>query len=149
MALLRIEEAIGVVDGVNYTFFTTSAYVPNSVRYWLNGQLLLPDRLTEIDPLTGEVLLETTPALYVGDVVQFSWIDAASLAAEAARYVEVLRGTICPQVSLQGHWQDDTVMRGELREVERFSGRLVADRPLVGHVVETAPIRGTLRICEG
>ncbi len=65
----RIEQASGVIDGVNTTFTTSGAYVSTTLQVWRNGQLNRSSDPSEgwvengsmqftmnIPPLLGDVL---------------------------------------------------------------------------------------------
>lgn len=53
--LLRTEEAIGTIDSVNKTFTTSFAYIPTTIRVFLNGlEQVSPDDYVEIDSTTIE-----------------------------------------------------------------------------------------------
>ena len=102
MGFPRIEEGVGTIDGANTTFFTpTAPYGAGSVRYYLNGQLAEEVCVTEVDPASGEIEVDTAPR--VGDVVQFFYDDESSAAPpEAGRTIRPIVGRIEAVYELHG-----------------------------------------------
>ena len=115
MALQRIEEAVGTINGVNDTFFTLTPYLASSVRLFINGQLLRKGCLTEVSGSSGEIRIETASIPRVGDVVQLAWIDAASAAAECSGLVQVLYAKLEPEESISGCLYEERRLSGYLR----------------------------------
>ena len=53
--LLRHEQAIGVVDGINKQYTTSFVFIAGTIRVYLNGlEQFKPDDYTEIDTTTIE-----------------------------------------------------------------------------------------------
>jgi hypothetical protein len=73
-----VVELLGVVDGVNKTFYTPSQYVLTTIRVIVNGQVYDKDDTrkgwTEIDSST----VEMDAAPLVGDVLQAFYQDLDS-----------------------------------------------------------------------
>ena len=153
MALLRIERALGPIDGVNRTFFTLSPYLPGSVRYWYNGVLQPPEDITEVNPATGEILAHGVPVPLPDDGVSedgviLSWIDAASVQAELTGLVEVIRVRVYPEEELRVRVVLEEVLRGRLEDEPSIDGRLIAEEPLRGRLQEETIFRGSLTVCD-
>ena len=65
-----IQLAIGAVDGSNASFQTIDDYIPGTVVPFLNGQEVIPSKMTEVPPNT--FVLQFPPA--VGDVVSVYYV---------------------------------------------------------------------------
>jgi len=149
MGFPRIEEGVGVIDGVNVTFFTpTAPYGAGSVRYYLNGQLLPDDCLIEVDRNSGEVRVDGNGQIppRPGDVVQFFYIDESSATpADAGRTVCPVRGVLEEETAFVGVLEDRPI-QGEVVTSTQVSGELVS-LDLRGRVEDVVALRGQLRVC--
>jgi len=149
MGFQRVEPAIGVVDGANTTFYTpTAPYGAGTVRYFLNGQLLPKDCLTEIDPNTGEVEVDDSPPPRVGDTVELLYLDESGGAAP-----QVVVGVCQLEVFLEDVTEEEITghlevvdVAGELSTSDAISGE-VTEVQIVGEVSLVEEIEGMVRIC--
>lgn len=148
MSLTLLEEAIGTVDGVNRTYFTQTPYVPGTVRLWLNGQLLLEDCLVEVNPNTGEVLLDPGVLPRPGDIVQLLWRDAASVLSELDNVVTELFTCIEEEVAVYAEFCPEEDFTAYIALEDGLLLTLTAEMPFYATVEEEVPITGILQICD-
>lgn len=76
MANPVLEDAIGVVDGVNQYFSTSMDYTPGTLQVWINGILVRPqdaDGFIE----TGSNTFQMKEVPMVGDLLRVFYIDTA------------------------------------------------------------------------
>jgi len=143
-----IEEAVGVIDGVNVTFYTpTVPYTADSVRVYINGQLEDDVYLTEIDRNTGEVELEFPPI--PGDIVQLFYLDESGgpVCPERGRVYCPVVGTVSEVESLVGLIDDTQIVTGTLEEGPEITGEL-EPVDVTGVVSEVTEIRGRIEVCD-
>jgi len=149
MGYPRIEEGVGVIDGVNVTFYTpTAPYGIGSVRYYLNGQLQTEDNVVEVDPASGEVRVDGNGQVppRPGDVVQFFYDDESSVSPEdAGRTVCRVRGVLVSTTDFEGRIEDRPI-RGEVSSSVQVVSELVP-LGLRGRVEDVLEIRGRMRVC--
>lgn len=146
MSKTRVEIAVGTVDGVNLTFFTQSPYVPNTVRVFTNGVAEGPECVIEINPSTGEVLLDPEILPKVGDTIMFLWEDAASAREDLQYLVEGLEGTITTEALLEGYIEEEQDLHGELSTVT-IEGAISDELSLHSDIASEILIVGTI-CCE-
>ena len=149
MALPRIEIAVGVIDGVNVTFYTpTVPYLSGSVRYYLNGQLQTDDCVIEVNPQSGEVRVDGNGQIppRVGDVVHLFYIDdGADTGTSLSLGVCRLRGKITTE-TLYGKIGEADVLSGRLALTDVVRGTVKPVRVLAT-LREYQPIRGKIKVC--
>lgn len=146
MALTKIENAIGTINGVNLTFFTTTSFLTGSVRVALNGQLLPAACLTEIDSSTGEILLQSGGVPRTGDTVILIWTDAADVLDELKNIVANISAVVEVEVALEAVLETETRFSGVLRE-EDILGSLSSEVAFQAILDEEIPLFGRI-VCE-
>ena len=114
----KFEVASGTIDGVNTVFTVSSAYQPNSVAAFLNGQLKrkdFADGWSETNPATGEVTLAEAPR--VGDVVQVFFIDGSPGASNDTVEMTILVGKLVAVEELDARLLPVQELSGVLADV--------------------------------
>jgi len=137
--------AIGVVDGVNRTFFTPTPYFPGETRFLLNGQLLDASCITEVDPATGEVRWEDVQPPRVGDDLLLYYIDADE--AQRDTVVEVvlpLHGILQRDQSLHAQLCRERLLQGVVVSAALLAGEVQRERKVSGVVQRDGVLSGTL-----
>jgi len=146
MAVTKVEIAIGAINGVNLTYFTTTAYLSSTVRAILNGQMLPPGCITEVDSNTGEVLLDPDAVPRVGDVLMLLWTDSDSIISDLENAVQGITGYIKEDVGLEASLLTDVSLSGQIVEEDIF-GALSDEVGLGATLIEETSIRGILKEC--
>jgi hypothetical protein len=148
MSQTRVEPATGTIDGANVLYSTPSAYGAGTLRVLLNGQLLPPDCLTELDPSAGTWRWEDAQPPRAGDTVANIYTDGSGVGAGdsgEAVFIRALKGRLRPLVSMQGVLRPLVQVKGAMRAQIRLSGAI---KPVVGITGSITPIkrlRGRMR----
>jgi hypothetical protein len=148
MALPRFENALGVVDGINLTFYTpTFPYRSNSLVVFFNGQLKRADLLdgwVETNNFTGRFDLYIAPL--DTDVLQVFYIDES---APLTTSVEVtpMRGTLREVFSVKGLLADKDAFFGVVASPTLLQGEISENVYYVGITRERTSLVGTLQDC--
>lgn len=150
MAFPRIEIAVGVIDGVNPTFYTpTVPYLAGSVRYYLNGQLQTDDCVIEVNPQSGEVRVDGNGQIppRVGDVVQLFYIDEGASSGTESYGLGIcrIRGRIVVE-PIRGKIGDAETISGRLAPADVVQGRL-SPVTIKATLREYQPLRGKIKVC--
>lgn len=142
----KFEAAIGVIDGVNTDFSTSSRYVTGSTAIFLNGQLLRSDYAngwTETDPENGLFTMNEAPL--AGDVVQVFYLDA-DFEGASDTVVAPLRGILYDCSDLKGRISSESII-GKVVQETQLSARL-EDGSLKATVSNQTAITGHIRSCD-
>lgn len=146
MALPRLEEGIGPIDGSNVDFYVPTPYVAGTVRYWRNGQLLLDDNVLEVNPFTGLIRVSEPPR--VGNVVQFFYLDGSSQEGEDIRISCSLSAYLEGYGELSAVLGDNTGISGAVVLEDGLDGYLVPEAPFAVELEGITELQGTLYPCE-
>jgi len=149
MGLPIYEIPTGVINGVNDTFFTTSAYTSGSLAIFLNGQLLknsTGDPWTEINSVTGEFeiaadcipgqdgvddqlavfYIDTTTAFVGSEVTEIagSVQQLDTLSATLLANVDGRIGSVNQDLPICAAISNITTSSGSIQQIERLSGTI-------------------------
>jgi hypothetical protein len=133
MANPRIEDAIGVIDGVNKDFTTSLDYTAGTLNVWVNGVLV---RQQDDDGWneTGANSFSMKEAPRLGDTLRVFYLDTLAVLDN----IEDIVATIEPIQDLNGY----------LTETEYILASIAVEETVEGILIEPDSILGTLSSVE-
>lgn len=143
----HFEVPLGVVDGVNRTFVTSTPYKPQSTAVFLNGRLhrkLWDDGWAETNPIAGVVDLNEAP--WLGDDVQIFYLDTTPVLP--GEVVTPLTGTVMEVDGLSGRLFDLDVFNGVVQDTDTLAGTVVDSLQVIGEVDEVEELVAHVEVCE-
>lgn len=151
MSFPHFEPLIGVVDGVNTTFYTSVPYRPLSTAVFLNGQLKradFEDGWSEVDPAAGRIDLKEAPlSTAYTDVLQAFFLDTTPDFDTGANEVCDVVGVIASDDDILAEFESEYEFFGEVTTDTDISGDLIVDLDLSGIISSEDNLVGIWSIC--
>lgn len=113
MSNSHFEQPIGVVDGVNLVYITSTPYKPNTLAVYVGGILrnaALANGFLETNPSNGTFTMKQ--AIGAGTDLQVYYWD--TLPESPHRSVSPLRGVLRVKEELIGKWREKDPLMGRL-----------------------------------
>jgi len=145
---IKIEEAIGTIDGINTTFNVSQPYVANSVSVYINGLLVKEtdlDGWIESNPALGEITLSEAPL--VGDKVQvfYTFFEGSGSSLNVVEQIIDLTGQINNETLLIGSFKKEPELKGDIDAKNLLNCKLdLSEKELKGIIDSGAVIVGEI-----